>query len=47
MCIRDSPDLALKRTRVVLDRMVEARVLTREQAEQLEAEAATLEIFAH
>ena len=42
-----NPDLALKRTRVVLDRMVEARVLTREQAEQLEAEAATLEIFAH
>lgn len=42
-----NPDLALKRTRVVLDRMVEARVLTREQAEQLEAEAAALEIFAH
>lgn len=42
-----NPDLALKRTRVVLDRMVEARVLTREQAEQLEAEAAMLEIFAH
>ena len=42
-----NPDLALKRTRVVLDRMVEAHVLTREQAEQLEAEAATLEIFAH
>ena len=42
-----NPDLALKRTRVVLDRMVEVRVLTREQAEQLEAEAAALEIFAH
>ena len=42
-----NPDLALKRTRVVLDRMVEARVLTRERAEQLEAEAAALEIFAH
>ena len=41
-----NPELALKRTRVVLDRMVEARVLTREQAESLEAEAAALEVLA-
>ncbi len=41
-----NPDLALKRTKVVLQRMVEARVLTQEQADELEAEVSALEVMA-
>ncbi len=41
-----NPELALKRARVVLDRMVEARVLTREQADALAEQAAALDVLA-
>ncbi len=40
-----NPDLALKRTKVVLKRMVEAKMLTQEQAETLEAEVSALEVM--
>ena len=40
-----NPDLALKRTGVVLQRMVEAGTLTREQADELENEVAALEVM--
>lgn len=40
-----NPDLALKRTKVVLKRMVEAKMLTQERAEELEAAVSALEVM--
>lgn len=42
-----NPDLALKRAKVVLQRMVETKTLTKEQAAELETEVASLSILAH
>lgn len=42
-----NPELSLRRMKVVLQRMVDAKTLTQERADELEAEAVALSVFAN